>query len=159
MLCNFGIFGRFIAFIVEVVKLNMEGGGNMKLDLKQKVLVAIYTEYQKDVPEMDNITQTLFDIDESKFIIALKKLENEDKINGLNFAEFAEGTFLFPNTMSQVMMTNHGMDYVENVLGIQPTLNGLEKVKEVASKVGGWGFEQLKDFAVKVTTEMIKSNF
>ncbi|MED3945337.1 YjcQ family protein [Priestia aryabhattai] len=131
----------------------------MKLDLKQKVLVAIYTEYQKDVPEMDNITQTLFDIDESKFIIALKKLENEDKINGLNFAEFAEGTFLFPNTMSQVMMTNHGMDYVENVLGIQPTLNGLEKVKEVASKVGGWGFEQLKDFAVKVTTEMIKSNF
>lgn len=159
MLCNFGIFGRFIAFIVEVVKLNMGGGGNMKLDLKQKVLVAIYTEYQKDVPEMDNITQTLFDIDESKFIIALKKLENEDKINGLNFAEFAEGTFLFPNTMSQVMMTNHGMDYVENVLGIQPTLNGLEKVKEVASKVGGWGFEQLKDFAVKVTTEMIKSNF
>lgn len=159
MLCHFGIFGRFIAFIVEVVKLNMEGGGNMKLDLKQKVLVAIYTEYQKDVPEMDNITQTLFDIDESKFIIALKKLENEDKINGLNFAEFAEGTFLLPNTMSQVMRTNHGMDYVENVLGIQPTLNGLEKVKEVASKVGGWGFEQLKDFAVKVTTEMIKSNF
>jgi hypothetical protein len=131
----------------------------MKLDLKQKVLVAIYTEYQKDVPEMDNITQSLFDIDESKFIIALKKLENEDKINGLKFAEFTEGTLLLPNTMSQVMMTNHGMDYVENVLGIQPTLNGLEKAREVASKAGGWGFEQLKDFAVKVTTEMIKVTF
>jgi len=128
----------------------------MKLDLKQKVLVAIYTEYQKDVPEMDNITQALFDIDESKFIIALKKLENEQQIVGVKLAEYVDGTFLLPNTMTQVMMTNRGIDYVENVLDIQPTLTGKEKAKAIFSKAGELGFDQLKDFAARVTAEMLK---
>ncbi|MFD9363033.1 YjcQ family protein [Priestia megaterium] len=130
----------------------------MKLDLKQRILVAIYTEYQKDVPEMTNITKEVFGIDNNKFTIALQKLENEQLINGVNFLRYDDGVFTEPYSMTSVMMTNYGINYVENVLGIQPTLSGLEKAKEVATKVGGWGFEQLKDFAVKVTTEMIKVN-
>ena len=130
----------------------------MKLDLKQKILVAIYTEYQKDVPEMKKITKEVFEIDEKRFVIALEKLVNEEKINNVQFSRFDDGIFIHTQSLERTMMTNQGIDYVENVLGIQPTLSGLEKAKEVATKVGGWGFEQLKDFAVKVTTEMIKVN-
>ena len=128
----------------------------MKLDLKQKILVAIYTEYQKDEPEMNNITKNLFDIDEQKFIIALKKLENEQQIVGVKLAEYVDGIFLLPNTMTNVMMTNRGIDYVENVLDIQPTLTGKEKAKAILSKAGELGFDQLKDFAARVTAEMLK---
>ncbi len=159
MLCYIGIFGRIIAFTVESIYLNMEGGDTMKLDLKQTILVAIYTEYQKDLPEMNNITKEMFEIDDKKFTIALQKLENEQLIHNVHFMKFDDGIFTHSQSLTNTMMTNDGIDYIENVLGIQPTLSGAEKAKAVASKVGEWGFEQLKDFAVKVAGEMLKVNF
>lgn len=54
----------------------------MQLDSKQKVLMAIYAEYQKDIPDMDLVSFESLDMDSKVFYIALDKLENEGLITG-----------------------------------------------------------------------------
>ena len=49
----------------------------MDLDSKQKVLLAIYTEYQKDIPKMELITNVNLDMDSQVFRIAVDKLQSE----------------------------------------------------------------------------------
>lgn len=123
----------------------------MELDSKQKLLLAIYTEYQKDLPEMTSITPENVGIDGKVFYVALEKLENENLINGVRFYMPMSWNLL------TTKMTNYGLEYVEEKLGIQPTLSGSEKVKEVMKKCAEFGYNQLKDFAVKVAAELIKS--
>ena len=49
----------------------------LELDSKQEVLYAIYAEYQKDLPDMKNITYQSLDMDLEVFQMALIKLQNE----------------------------------------------------------------------------------
>lgn len=55
----------------------------MELDSKQQVLLAVYTEYQKDIPDMASITPESLGLDRIVFDTAFLKLENEGWINGL----------------------------------------------------------------------------
>ena len=48
------------------------------------------------------------------------------------------------------MVSNYGLEYIEKKLGIQPTMSAGEKVKEVTKKVSAWGYNELKEFTVKV---------
>ena len=44
----------------------------MGLDIKQKVLIAIYTEYQKDLPNIDgNVNANILGIDNNIFNVAI----------------------------------------------------------------------------------------
>lgn len=128
-----------------------------KLDLKQKLLVAIYTEYQKDLPEMaENITASNFKIGSDEFHMALLKLTNERLINGVTFTTGGHGNKILGAFTSGMLMTREGIDYVEGKLGIGPTLSAGEKVLEVTKKVGEWGYNEIKDFGVKVAAELVK---
>lgn len=127
-----------------------------ELDTKQKVLVAIYTEYQKDVPNMRNVTAASIGLDNDRFAVAIQKLENENLIQGPKYTKGGRGTIPLMVIMDFVMVTNYGLAYVEEKLGIRPTMSSSEKLKEVTKKVTSWGYEELKDFAVKVTAEVIK---
>lgn len=49
----------------------------MKLDSKQQVLLALYIEYQKDLPKMENVTCTSLNMDIDVFNAALRKLSTE----------------------------------------------------------------------------------
>ncbi|TCP28784.1 YjcQ protein [Scopulibacillus darangshiensis] len=120
-----------------------------ELDTKQKVLVAIYLEYQKDLPKMDNITSENLSLDNRVFNTALIKLENEGLIKGLKTTKFDVFTAF-------VMMTNLGINYVEEKLEIKPTLSNGEKVREVTKKVTSWGYTELKDFSAKFLAEFVK---
>jgi len=53
----------------------------LDLDSKQRVLLAIYTEYQKDIPTMEDITAEALELDIEVFGIAVEKLINEQMIN------------------------------------------------------------------------------
>lgn len=128
-----------------------------ELDTKQKVLVAIYSEYQKDEPSMEeNITAVNLGISYDVFKIALNKLDNEGFIKGVKYAKVEENRIINVYTKG-LMMTRDGINYVEEKLGILPTMSSSEKLKEVTKKVTTWGYEELKDFVVKVTAEVIKS--
>lgn len=129
----------------------------MKLDTKQKVLIAIYTEYQKDLPKMfDNITPEKLGIDEDVFKVAIDKLQNEELINGATVTLCLGQDY--PDVLIDfVKMTRDGIDYVENVIGIEKTLTGIEKVKAIIAKMTEWGFDQLKDIAARTLNEMAKA--
>lgn len=119
------------------------------LDLKQRVLVGYYLEYQKEIPEMQAVNLETTDTDQRRFYFAVKKLENEGLITG---AKFAIGGAVIPTS---IMLTPYGIRYVEEVLEIKPTMSASEKVKEVSKKAASWGYNEIKDFAAKVLGEII----
>ncbi|WP_315114524.1 YjcQ family protein [uncultured Clostridium sp.] len=129
----------------------------MKLDAKQRVLVAIYTEYQKDIPNMEEtITGENLELDEEVFVMALRKLENEGLIQNIEFL-WGDGEVQYFG-FGDMLISSYGIDYVEQKLGIDKTLSGLDKVKYIIAKSGEWGIEQLKDFGAKAVAEMVKAN-
>lgn len=139
--------------------MTRKGGtvAKVKLDTKQQVLVAIYTEYQKDLPDMEQVTPTVLGIEEEHFIVALLKLQNEGLIANVIFAESLSGiddAFLY-----RTMMTRLGIEYVESTLAIVPTLSAADKLKGMAAKLAEWGLDQLKDFAARTLAEVVKSQF
>ncbi|SCI46272.1 Uncharacterised protein [uncultured Clostridium sp.] len=127
----------------------------MKLDTKQKVLIAIYTEYQKDIPDMrDAITYSKLGIDSQRFVVALEKLENEELIRGIDIAR-SRGRAIDVFT-DNIMMTSIGIEYVENKLGIEKTLSGLEKIKYMYGKYANWGWEQGKEIISSTLAKIIQ---
>ena len=130
----------------------------MGLDIKQKVLIAIYTEYQKDIPEIEEeVNSSKLGIGIEEFKIAVVKLENEGLITGTSFvkvgnSKWGVGAVILKNTK----MTPYGIDYVENKLGIDKTLSGFDKVKKVGEKCATWGWNEFKDITVQVLSEMGK---
>lgn len=129
-----------------------------ELDTKQKVLIAFYTEYQKDIPNMREVNASDVGVDKDAFIVAIQKLENEGLITGAKFTKGGRGAVPLMVIQDFIMLTNYGLHYVEEKLEIKPTLSAGEKVKEVTSKAAKWGYNELKDFGVKVTAELIKSS-
>ena len=127
----------------------------MDFDSKQKVLIAIYMEYQKDIPDMEQVAAQSVGLDQQIFFIALDKLENEGLIRGVSYSR--RGSEIFMAFTKNIMMTTHGLYYVETKLNIQPEKTGLEKMKEISQSVAAWGWNEAKDFAAKVLSEIIQS--
>ncbi|MDW2799882.1 YjcQ family protein [Clostridium boliviensis] len=127
----------------------------MDFDSKQKVLVAIYMEYQKDIPDMEQITAASVGMEKKVFLTSLEKLENESLIRGIKFIRGGGETLMAH--MVHTMMTPYGLNYVENKLNIQPEKSGLEKMKDISQKTAAWGWNEAKDFAAKVVSEIIQS--
>lgn len=119
----------------------------MKLDTKNQVLLALYIEYQKDLPKMQNVTCTSLNMDIDVFNAALKKLSNEGYIEGLNIFSADNDEFYFVGT-ENVYLTKEGVEYVENNMGIQKELTSTDKVKYIAKKCGVLGMQALKAAAV-----------
>lgn len=134
----------------------------MGLDTKQKVLIAIYTEYQKDLPNIDgNVKANTLGIDNKVFNVAIEKLENEGLITGSNLSKGGSSTVwntLMVN-LNHTKMTPDGISYIEEKLGIEKTLSGAEKVKHVSLRAAEWGWDQFKDVASKTLSEIIKGQF
>lgn len=130
----------------------------MKLDTKQKVLIAIYTEYQRDIPNIkEEVTYKKLGIEPEEFKIAIIKLENELLITGTGMPKSKTHTWgVFCVMLDNTKMTPYGIEYVENKLGIEKTLSGVEKVQEIFKKSANWGWKESKDIIVKVLSEMGK---
>lgn len=134
----------------------------MNLDTKQKVLIAIYTEYQKDIPEIHSeVEPEKLGIDEEAFDIAIVKLENEGLITDTDMINIgieadSKNRWGIGSRLDNTKMTPWGIEYVETKLGLDKTLSGMEKVQEMAKKSATWGWNEFKDVTVKVLSEMGK---
>lgn len=129
----------------------------MKLDSKQKVLVAIYTEYQKDMPSMDkNIKADILGMEKEVFVNAILKLVNERYITGANIIRGGIGAKVQAMFLNNMMITRDGIEYVETKIGIDKTLSGVEKVKYISKKAVEAGWDKGTDIAAKVIAELIK---
>lgn len=134
----------------------------MGLDIKQKVLIAIYSEYQKDLPNINgNVKAKILGIDNNIFNVAIEKLENEGLIAGSDLVKGGSSTIwntLMVN-LTHTKMTSNGISYIEEKLDIEKTLTGAEKVKRVSVKAAEWGWDQFKEIAAKTLSEIVKSQF
>lgn len=77
-------------------------------------------------------------------------------LNGAKYSKGGGSTVPFMVYNDFIMVSGYGLQYLEDKLGIQATMTSSEKLKEVSKKAGSWGYKELKDFAVKVTAELIK---
>lgn len=134
----------------------------MRLDAKQKVLIAIYTEYQKDIPEIHNeVTPEKLGIDYEAFDIAIVKLENEGLITDTSLTRTtisadSKNRWGIGSRLDDTKMTPWGIEYVETKLGLEKTMSGMEKVQEMAKKSATWGWNEFKGITVQVLAEMGK---
>jgi len=128
----------------------------LELDTKQKVLLAIYTEYQKDYPDMTNITFENLGLDQDVFNFALAKLSNEELINDVIFSK-TMGNRPPMALINNAKMSRLGIEYVETMLNINKTAGGIEKANVVRDAFEKQGFSILTDFAAKVIAEMLKT--
>ena len=125
----------------------------MKLDAKQQVLIAIYLEYQKDLPGFDdNLTPEALGMGERTFHAAIVKLHGEELIRGAEIEWIMESGRV--KSMFGMLMTRSGIEYIERKFQIDMDENGLEKAKIISKKIDKFGNEQLHSYAEKVIGEM-----
>lgn len=130
----------------------------MELDAKQKVLLAIYAEYQKDLPDMKNvINHKNLGLEQIVFRVAVDKLQSEGLIKNADIRTGGNTHVPLMVFMEDVKMTPYGIQYVEQKLSIDKTLTGEQKVKSIFERAGEWGWEQIKDITAKVIAEMTKT--
>ncbi|ATW24173.1 YjcQ family protein [Candidatus Formimonas warabiya] len=130
----------------------------MERDAKQTVLLAIYTEYQKDIPDMENaIKAANLGLEKNVFKVALDKLENEGLINGVEFRRGGNTAIPLTALTTYIKITPIGIRYVEDKLNIDGASTGEQKVKGLLSRFTEWGWEQLKDVAARTLAEMAKN--
>lgn len=91
-----------------------------QLDAKMRVLMAIYAEYQKDVPDMVNVNVRALRMDWDAFRAAVLKLENEALIRGL---------VTKPPERAQI-----GDVEEIDMRGVMPTVSGLSAVERFVEK-------------------------
>ncbi|MBU9735798.1 YjcQ family protein [Diplocloster agilis] len=88
----------------------------MATDIKQQVLQAIYAEYQKELPNMGEITSKKLQIEEQIFLAALMKLQNEKLIQGVFWspAETMDIRRVRVLNRDNLFLTKEGVQYMEN---------------------------------------------
>lgn len=135
----------------------------MELSAKDKILLAIYLEYQKDIPDMRRaITFTNLKLDKDEFHFAIEKLENENLIKGGRYARGGKGKILVA-FMENVMPSNYGLMYVEkNILQdigdrVDEDNPKAKNIKKVIRNAIAFGWSEIKDIAAKTLAEMSKN--
>ena len=126
----------------------------MELDSKHTVLFAVYSEYQKDIPDMGSITPDLLKMNRRVFNIAFIKLENEGFISGLK--TFPANAEIEPASVNLdgVKPTRYAIEYVEQKLELDRMGTGREKLRQLKEKFSSFSWNVLQDVADGILSEM-----
>ena len=126
----------------------------MELDSKHTVLFAVYSEYQKDIPDMRNITPDLLKMERRVFNIACVKLENEDFIKKLRISFFQGDKEPRTVNLENVMPTHHGIEYVETKLELDRMGTGQKKLRQLKEKFSSFSWNVLQDVVDEILSEI-----
>jgi hypothetical protein len=104
--------------------------GEMDLNIKQQVLVAIYVEYQKKLPDMKSVKADALGISTEQFYIALDKLDNEGLVNNIEIVRGSNGipVIVKPDNAN---MSSYGIEYVEKKLSIKKSYLQKKRLKKL----------------------------
>lgn len=129
----------------------------VELDSKQTVLIAAYSEYQKDVPDYKTaLTESNLHMPMQVIDIALKKLQYERLIANYE-NRTADGRVGW--NINNIMFTPEGIRYVEEQLSIEPKNTNAEKLRTLSNRASNFGWAVLTDFAAKVTAEILTKKY
>ena len=127
------------------------------IDVKLQVLLAIYAEYQRDIPCMDNVTHRTLEIDEQAFRAALIKLQNEGLICGLVIeppretrADRVRGVI-----RTHMLPTREGLNEAEKYIATGQADTAASRLNALARRAGLAGMGLLKDIAAGVLADVI----
>ena len=118
----------------------------MEPDKKTQALLALYIEYQRDLPRMSNVSAAALGMDADVFNISLVKLETEGYITGLKTLAADDKRF-YSVDISGVMLTRDGIERAERVFELEREQSSKEKLKRAAVRCGSMGLQALKLFA------------
>jgi hypothetical protein len=131
----------------------------MKLSAKDKILVAIYIEYQKDIPDMDEaIKMEKLNLYNDEYLIGISKLENEGLINGARLI-YGDDCIIMA-IMDDVMPSVCGLRYVEekllrdNNIGEQEDDPESGNLRKVIRNATHFGWNEIKDIAARTLAEI-----
>lgn len=130
----------------------------MKPDMKNAVLLAIYKEYNQNIPDFKlNIRPETLGVEKEIFFNIIDKLQNERFIDGAIIKRIEKGNQPIKVLLNKMVLTRRGIEFVENTLGIENTLTNGEKIKRIGKKVLEWGWEQGKDITAKTLAYLIQN--
>lgn len=126
----------------------------MELDAKLQVLMAIYTEYQKDLPRIGDITPRSLGMNPRVFAMAVKKLQNEELIRGAHM--HTPNNTPCPDGLSLLMalMTREGIEFVESKMDVPRGDAAKQKVELLQRRFRELGWDALAAFAGNVLAAM-----
>lgn len=111
----------------------------MSYDAKQKILIGIYCEYQKDMPSYKNVNPVNLDLSSEVFTKAIKKLIKEELIRGMFFIEGME-------LSDDYEITLNGIELIEKIFPIDNYLSGEVKLSIIGKAVEDKKENHLVDF-------------
>ena len=126
----------------------------MTIDTKHQVLYALYSEYQKDIPDMESINAAVLDMEVPVFNAALLKLQNEGYIQGFDCRppETMDARKIISSYRKNIYLTRKGVEYVEKLASIAESMPARKKIAELAKQVGLFGMDILKSFILSQIT-------
>ena len=126
----------------------------MTIDTKHQVLYALYSEYQKDVPDMETVHAEVLDLKVVVFNAALLKLQNEGYIQGFDWQppETMDARKIISSYRKNIYLTRKGVEYVEKLASIAESMPSRKKIAELAKQVGLFGMDILKSFILSQIT-------
>lgn len=130
------------------------GGIYLRLDSKQKVLLALYTEYQKDVPEFIRLHPEALGMSQGVFYFAVKKLVDEEFIENVHLIWGEERSIPLGAALDVLKLTRHGIRYIEELFALDWTLQGREKVRVILTFSQDWGDEPLLHWISRIYREL-----
>jgi hypothetical protein len=88
----------------------------MELSAEQQVLLALYIEYQKDVPDMNNVTFDYLEMNQDVFNAAIDKLDVKGYLNGFKPARGGKGNKILVVWLNGVTLNNSAIRAAEELL-------------------------------------------
>ncbi|WP_206810725.1 hypothetical protein [Paradesulfitobacterium ferrireducens] len=127
----------------------------MKPDTKQQVLLALYTEYQRDLPNFNHISAASLGMEVETFNFALKKLQDEELIGDVHLIWGDENESVPMGViLSLCKLTRLGIEYVEQNFGLVNGWPAAQKVMILGSKYQEWGLQELFRLYSRVQAEL-----
>lgn len=126
------------------------------MDIKEQVLIAIYAEYQKPLPDMQLVKSYELDFKCDEFKFALIKLQNEGYIDGLVVSGRQPINYRRPFEVSADCMlpTVKGIERAERLMGIDDEAPARERLKQAIKRLSDAGLKLLVEFAAARLEQM-----
>ncbi|UYY98642.1 hypothetical protein OJ967_25365 [Peribacillus frigoritolerans] len=134
----------------------------MIVDAKREILTALFVEYQKDIPNFNNVKIKFAEagMDSDTFNVAILKLENEGFINNVDFIKGGRKPFGIQTVrLDNALLTGQTARYLEEKLELEldNEEDGEEKSKNILKRFADAGFERAENVLAKTIAELIKA--
>ena len=130
----------------------------MIIDTKREILTALFVEYQKDIPNFNNVRTKFIQagMDNNVFNMAILKLDNEGYIHNVNYVKGGRNPHgILSVRLDKALLTGQTVRYLEEKLDLENVENGPEKSKNILKRFTDAGFERVENIIAKIVAELI----